>query len=97
MFGQFNAALDATNENILDNSGFEMWEPTVIPHPQRPNDSVWWDKDIWENDLKAQPWIYQIYQGTQAMIQYYRAYRDAEEKHEGQYSVRVEKSEGAAK
>ena len=97
MFGQFNAALDATNENILDNSGFEMWEPTVIPHPQRPNDSVWWDKDIWENDLKAQPWIYQIYQGTQAMIQYYRAYRDAEEKHEGQYSVRVEKREGAAK
>lgn len=97
VFGQFNAALDATNENILDNSGFEMWEPTVIPHPQRPNDSVWWDKDIWENDLKTQPWIYQIYQGTQAMIQYYRAYRDAEEMHEGQYSVRVEKRKGATK
>ncbi|WP_173011396.1 polysaccharide lyase family 8 super-sandwich domain-containing protein [Holdemania massiliensis] len=94
VFGQFNAALDATNENILDNSGFEMWEPVVIPHPQQPA-KTWWDKDIWENDLKTQPWIYQIYDGNQALTQYYMAYQDKQDKHEGECSVRVEKRVGA--
>ena len=74
-----------------------MWEPVVIPHPQRPNDSVWWDKDIWENDLKAQPWIYQIYLGKQEMTPYYMAYQDKQDKHEGECSVRVEKRAGATK
>ncbi|MCH1939411.1 polysaccharide lyase family 8 super-sandwich domain-containing protein [Holdemania massiliensis] len=94
VFGQFNAALDAANENILDNSGFEMWEPIVIPHPLQPN-GTWWDKDIWENDLKTQPWIYQIYLGEQAMTPYYMAYQDKQDKHEGECSVRVEKRVGA--
>ena len=97
VLGQFNDALDTTNENILDNSGFEVWEPIVVPHPDQPNTTVWWDKAVWENDMKTKPWIYQVYEGNETLAQYYMAYQDAVDKHEGQYSVRVEKREGATK
>ncbi|WP_302557800.1 polysaccharide lyase family 8 super-sandwich domain-containing protein [Holdemania filiformis] len=97
VLGRFNDALDTTNENILDNSGFEVWEPIVVPHPDQPNTTVWWDKAVWENDMKTKPWIYQVYEGNETLAQYYMAYQDAVDKHEGQYSVRVEKREGATK
>ena len=40
VLGKFNDALDTTNENILENSGFEVWEPIVVPHPDQPNTTV---------------------------------------------------------
>lgn len=77
VLGQFNDALDTRNENILDNSGFEVWEPIVVPHPDQPNTTVWWDKAVWENDMKTKPWIYQVYEGNETLAQYYMAYQDA--------------------
>lgn len=47
--------------------------------------------------MKTKPWIYQVYEGNETLAQYYMAYQDAVDKHEGQYSVRVEKREGATK
>ena len=95
VLGKFNDALDTTNENILENSGFEVWEPIVVPHPDQPNTTVWWDKAVWENDMKTKPWIYQVHEGNENRAVYYMAYQDAEDKHEGQYSVRIEKRTGA--
>lgn len=97
--GTFDASLDEKEQietgNIVENGSFENWA-TVAPVPGQPA-GTWWDTDIWENNEKTAPWIYQIYQGTAAMSDYYCVYKDADEKIDGNYSVRVEKKEGAGK
>ncbi|MGN1344933.1 MAG: polysaccharide lyase family 8 super-sandwich domain-containing protein, partial [Traorella sp.] len=99
VYGTFDESLDEidipSSNNILENGGFEEWSE-VVKLDNQPS-GTWWDTNIWDNNQKAAPWIYQIYQGTEALSKYYMAYKDSEEKVEGNYSVRVEKTAGATK